>query len=135
MRHPRSIRTAMLLLAIAMAGALSACATGAGGSSDGTRRSANRITLEELADYTTLSALDAIRRLRPRWLQARGSTAGGANEPVAILDGARLGSPDALSSVSVSDISEMQFLNARDATLRFGTNFPGGAIEVRTRVR
>lgn len=134
MRHPRSIRTLMLFLAIGLAGALSACATG-GGSSDGPRRSANRITLDELADYSTLNALDAIRRLRPRWLQARGATAGGANEPVAILDGARLGSPDALASVAVSDISEMQYLSAADATMRYGTNFPGGAIEVRTRAR
>ncbi|MDH3223612.1 MAG: hypothetical protein OEO23_07840 [Gemmatimonadota bacterium] len=134
MRHSRSTRTVMLLFAIGLAGALSACATGAG-PSDGPRRSANRITLEELADYSTLNALDAIRRLRPRWLQARGATAGGANEPVAILDGARLGSPDALASVAVSDVSEMQYLSAADATMRYGTNFPGGAIEVRTRAR
>jgi hypothetical protein len=122
----------MLLFAVASAGTLAACASG-GGSSDGPRRSANRITQEELVDYSTLNALDAIRRLRPRWLQARGATAGGANEPVAILDGARLGNPEALASVPVSDIAEMQFLSASDATMRYGTNFPGGAIEVRTR--
>lgn len=133
MRHPRLLRTVMLLFAVGAAGALAACASGGGGSSDGPRRSQNRITQEELVDYTTLNALDAIRRLRPRWLQARGATAGGSNEPVAILDGARLGSPDALASVAVSDVSEMQYLSASDATMRYGTNFPGGAIEVRTR--
>lgn len=124
----------MVLFAVGATSALSACASG-GGSSDGPGRSQNRITQEELADYTTLNALDAIRRLRPRWLQARGATAGGSNEPVAILDGARLGSPNALASVAVSDVAEMIYVNSRDATLRYGTGFPGGAIEVRTRAR
>ena len=122
----RTTRMMLFLLALGLSGGLSACATGAGGSS-GPSRSANRITQEELADFTTLSALDAIRRLRPRWLQVRGGT------PVAMLDGARLGGPDALRSVAVSDVASMQFLSASDATLRYGTNFPAGAIEVRTR--
>ena len=133
MRDPRSNRMVMILLAIGLLSGLAACASGGGGSSDGPRRSANRITQEELVEYSTLNALDAIRRLRPRWLQPRGATAGGANEPVAILDGARLGNPQSLTAVSVSDIDSMQFLSAADATMRYGTNFPGGAIEVRTR--
>lgn len=128
MLNRRATRMMVILLALGLSAGLSACATGAGGSSSGgPGRSANRITQEELADYTTLNALDAIRRLRPRWLQVRGDT------PVAILDGARLGSPDALRSVAVSDVASMTYLSASDATLRYGTNFPAGAIEVRTR--
>ncbi len=128
MLNRRATRMMVFLLALGLSAGVSACATGAGGSSSsGPSRSANRITQEELADYTTLNALDAIRRLRPRWLQVRGDT------PVAILDGARLGSPDALRSVAVSDVASMQYLSASDATLRYGTNFPAGAIEVRTR--
>ena len=131
---PRSRPSALLLflcLCLTLGGA--ACATGGSGGDDGPRRNANRITADELAEFGTYNALEAIRRLRPRWLQPRGSTAGGANLPVAILDGARLGDPQALSTVNVADIESMQFLNASDATMRYGTNFPGGAIEVKSR--
>ena len=109
---------------------LAACATGGEGSSDGPRRDANLITNEELAEYTTLTAHDVIRRLRPRWLRARG---GGA--PQLIMDGARLGSLEGLSSISVADVETLRFLSASDATMRFGTNFPNGAIEVVSRAR
>lgn len=109
---------------------LAACASGGGGGSDGPRRDANLITSQELAEYTTLTAHDVIRRLRPRWLRARG---GGA--PQLIMDGARLGNLDSLSTISVADVESLRFLSAADATMRFGTNFPNGAIEVVSRAR
>ena len=50
--------------------------------------------------------------------------------------GARMGdAQDALRSLSVADIQEMQYLSAADATMRFGTNFVGGAIVVTSRSR
>lgn len=118
-----------LVFVLGAAFGLAACASGGGGA-DGPRRDANLITAEELAEYTTLTAHDVIRRLRPRWLRARG---GGA--PQLIMDGARLGSLDGLSSISVADVESLRYLSASDATMRFGTNFPNGAIEVLSRAR
>ncbi len=113
--------------------AISACATSGG--SSGPRRDANLITAEELTEYGTFTARDVIRRLRPRWLQSRGAGTGGPQTPQVILDGSRLGGLDRLNSIQVSDVTEMRYLSASDATMRFGTNFPGGAIEITTRAR
>lgn len=118
----------LILLLGAVAG-LAACASGGGGS-DGPRRDPNLITAEELTDYTTFTAHDVIRRLRPRWLRARG---GGT--PQLIMDGARMGSLEGLSAISVADVDSLRYLSAADATMRFGTNFPNGAIEVVSRAR
>ena len=125
----RSRITLTLVVAFGLATALAACSSGGG--SSGPRRDPNLITTEELGEYTTLSALDVIRRLRPRWLQSRGQTS-----VQVIQDGARLGDPqNALRSIPVSDIAEMRFLSASDATMRYGTNYPGGAIEITSRGR
>ena len=129
MRMNRSRITLTLVVAFGLATALAACASGGG--SGGPRRDPNLITAEELAEYTTLSALDVIRRLRPRWLQSRGN-----NTAQVIQDGARLGDPEnALRSIPVSDIAELKYLSASDATMRYGTNYPGGAIEITSRGR
>ncbi len=133
----RTINTGRLLFlaAFALLAGTAACASsgGSGSGEGGGRRNPNLITMEELADHSALMAYDVIRRLRPRWLQARG---GSANQPQLFVDGARMGMAEAgLRSMPVSDIQELQFLNASDATMRFGTNFPGGAILVTSRAR
>ena len=131
MRLNRSMTRLSFLAAFALLTVSASCSSGSGGSS-GPRRDPNLITTEEMAEFTTLTAADVVRRLRPRWLQGRG----GANAPILILDGARMGdAANALRSISVSDISEMSYLNASDATMRYGTNFTGGAIVVTSRSR
>ena len=118
--------------AFAAATGLAACASGGGSGSSGPRRDPNLITAEELAEHSTLNAMDVVRRLRPRWLTGRGPSA----QPQLILDGTRMGDARSeLQSISVADVSEMRYLNASDATMRFGTNFPGGAIVVTRRGR
>ena len=127
MRMNRSTTRLLVFAAFGFATGLAGCASGESG---GPRRDPNRITVEELADYTTLTALDAVRRLRPRWLQGRGA----GNMPQLIVDGARMGdAQNPLRSLSVSDIQEIRYLTASDATMRYGTNFPGGAIVVTSR--
>ena len=129
-------RRMLIIGAFALVTGLAGCASSGGGGGGGPRRDPNRITAEELAEYTTLTAVDVVRRLRPRWLQGRGAGTTGQNTPVLILDGARMGdAQSALRSISVSDIQEMQYLSASDATMRFGTNFTGGAIVVTSRSR
>ena len=120
--------TLFFLIAFGLATGLAACASGGSGER-GPRRDPNLITAEELADFSTVSALDAIRRLRPRWLQGRGNM-----RPRLVLDGARMSSlEDGLQSVQAASVRTMRYHSASDATMRFGTNYIGGAIEVITR--
>ena len=130
----RSKMVLSFVFAFGLATALAACSSTGGPS--GPRRDPNLITAEELSEYATLSALDVVRRLRPRWLTGRGQGTGGMNRPQVIQDGARLGDPDnALRSIAVSDLEELRFLSASDATMRYGTNYPGGAIVITSRRR
>ena len=120
--------TLLFVAAFGLATGLAACASGGSGER-GPRRDPNLITADELTDFNTVSALDAIRRLRPRWLQGRGNL-----RPQLILDGARMSNlEDGLRSVQAASVREMRYLNASDATMRFGTNYMGGAVEVITR--
>ena len=118
-----------MLMALGVSAVLAACASGGGSgdSSSSSRRSSGTITVEELADHSTVSAMDAIRRLRPRWLRARG---GGT--PMVIFDGARHG-VSILENIRASDVESISLMSASDATTRYGTNFPNGAIVVNSR--
>lgn len=108
-----------------------ACASGGSGDG-GPRRDPDLITAEELADYTNLTCLEVIRRLRPRWLQSRGAE----QNPVVYQDGARIGMADqVLGNFSVNDVQSIRYRNASDATTRYGTGHGAGAIEVSTRRR
>jgi hypothetical protein len=104
-------------------------------SSRGAPYSPNRITREELQALEPLSAFEAIRRLRPHWLQPRGLTSIGEGPtlPRVHLNEARSATLDMLLSVSVSEVEYIEYLSAADATTKHGTGYPGGLIEVRTR--
>ena len=83
-------------------------------------------------EYRSFAVIDVIRRLRPRWLQIRGTT----GYPQPFLDGARLGNVlDEFERINASDVEAIRYLSASEATLKYGTNFPAGAIEVTSRVR
>lgn len=90
--------------------------------------SADRIVEEELTTLHQLSALEAVRRLRPRWLQTRTGS-----PPRVHVDGNPIGTSENLNSLRAADVQEMLYLNAADATTRFGTNYISGVILVTTR--
>lgn len=117
----------LLITTFALALGLQGCASGgSGGSSAGSR---NHIVQEELENLSQFDAYQAIQRLRPAWLRSRGGS-----EPTIFLDGNRQGGGlNVLRSMRVADIQEMEYLRARDATTRFGTNMDGGAILVTTK--
>ena len=103
-----------------------ACASGGGGER-APRRDPNLITAEELADYHNLDCHDAVRRLRPRWLQSR------AGDPTVVRDGSRLGpASEHLAQIRVGQVASIRYLSATEATMRFGTGVQGGAIVVTT---
>ena len=129
----RSAIPRLLVPSLALALGLTGCASagGGGGEEGAPRGTANRIIFEELEPIQQLDAYDAVRRLRPMWLRSRGGSS-----PQVLIDGNRQpGGMEALRSIRSSEIQEMRFMSASDATTRFGTGFDGGAILVTTRRR
>ncbi len=114
------------------------------------RRDKNVITAEEIAKASGSTAFEVIRQLRPSWFVTRGvagtqrqepagsatsSDVGGMTVPgIAVyVDGVKAGGTDELNSISVDRIKELHFYSANDATTKFGTGHPNGAIEVLTK--
>ncbi len=117
-----------LILATALTLGLTGCASGGGGGGGGARSSANVLTAQDLEPVMTLDCYQAIQRLRARWLRPRGGIA-----PVVLLDGNRQGGLETLRNIRVSEIQEIRYRNGRDATIRYGTGFDGGTIEIKTK--
>ena len=122
-------RTCFLsLIAVVVLG--SACASSGQPDQSRPRRSRNLITADELSGLSVSSAYEAVRRLRPAWLQARGRSP----LPVVYRNNSRWGGdPRSLESIRIDSVSEMRFLSASDATTRYGSGFTGGVILVATR--
>jgi hypothetical protein len=125
--HPsRSV----LLIAFALAIGAAGCASG-GGSNRPAGATTNRIVEAELTELGQLDALQAVQRLRSRWLQGRAGSA--SLPPVLYVDGSRRGTADDLRFIRADEISTIEFMSANDATTRFGTGHTGGAILVTNR--
>ena len=97
------------------------------------RGSSNVITRAELNTLDLSTAYDAVQRLRPHFLRGRGSTSirdPNPVLPVVYIAGVKQGGPEALQRVRVSEVEEIRYIGASDATTRYGTGHTGGAIEV-----
>ena len=88
------------------------------------------ITQDELVGTTAQTVMDAIKQLRPSFLTSRGPTSMNLANPGILVyaNGMRLGGVSTLNDIPVQDIKQIQYLNASDATQRFGTGHPSGAI-------
>lgn len=123
----RSLRCAVVLAsALAFSGA--ACASGGGGASRPAGATQNRIVEAELADLGQIDALQAVNRLRPQWLSTRSGAA-----PVLYVDGQRRSNVQELGTIRASDVEQMEYMSATDASTRYGTGHTGGAVLVTTR--
>ena len=101
---------------------------------------ANLISEEEIAFLggTVQTAYGIVQRLRPAMLRVRSGNASasgnntdvGANEIAVYLDNQRMGGLRALEDITLSQIKEIKYLGASDATTLFGTNNSAGAIQV-----
>ena len=109
------------------------------GCSSGSRvpsRSADVITAAEMAAANLPTAFDVVERLRPHFLRPRGPTTLVSDTRLVIYqDNLNLGGVDMLRQIRAAELQEIRFLSASDATTRFGTGHPGGAIIVTTRKR
>lgn len=108
--------------------------SGASDSGQTTRSSPNRLTAEELSQAPELNAFEAIQRYRATWLRVRGQTTfgvgGGVQTIKVYINGSLRGNVEELRRIRVTNIDGMRFLNGREATARYGTDHPDGAILV-----
>lgn len=125
----------LVVLSLALGACASSSTVGSSSGASSTRGSRDVITTEELAASSATNALDAVRQLRPTFLQSRGPVslglaASGSLEPAVFLDGQRFGTLGDLASIPINDIREIRHLSGPDATQRFGTGYASGAILV-----
>ena len=131
-----------------LVGAIALAVFGCGGGGAGTsaqpatartRGAANVITEAEINSGAYQNALEAVQNLRPSMLIPRGvgSDATGlsaATIPIIIyMDDVRLGEPSSLTNIPANRVKEIRFMNARDATTRYGTGHSSGVIVVTTK--
>ncbi|MGQ0766411.1 MAG: hypothetical protein ACT4OZ_12180 [Gemmatimonadota bacterium] len=133
---------AALLLVLAFS---TACSGGGGTSSAGSvprpvRGGQNLITEGEIAELGQglESAFDIVERLRPTMLRSRAATfgtsqAGEAIAVIAYVDDVRLGETGNLRTVPRLQVREIRYVNATDATQRWGTGHGSGVIQVISR--
>jgi hypothetical protein len=96
------------------------------------------ITAAELADPAVAAgdALQAVQRLRPRFLMSRGMTSSASNGSAggvhASIDGGPLVAVTDLQRVRPSSLKEIRYLSATDAAQRFGAMAGNGPVIILT---
>lgn len=110
---------------------LPGCASGGTGERTAPR-SGNTITAEEMQEAAIGSdAWRVIERLRPAWLRQRA----GVGSAAVFLNGQRFGDLNSLRGIPAGDLESARLLSASDATTLYGTGYPAGIIDLRTRRR
>ena len=125
---------------MALAGGWACVSTGETGEGmgDGSPRTTGRdadITREELEATTVDDAMAAVSLLRPHWLRTRPARTFVDPSPVVgvVIDGMARSTREDLAQLPIGQVERISFLNAADATIRYGTGHTGGAIVVTTR--
>ncbi len=96
----------------------------------------NLITADEIARSNASNAMEAVERLRPSFLRTRGAQSMQNSEPptpIVYVDGMRYGTLQTLSTIPALSILSIEYMNAIDASQRFGMGHEGGAIVINTR--
>ena len=96
------------------------------------RGSADIITEAEINAGVYQNALEVVQSLRPAMMRPR---QGGANAQAIMLylDGVRMSELNGMSTIPAERVREIRFINARDATTRWGTGHDSGVILVTTK--
>ena|SRR5688572_22457493 len=112
----------------------------ASGASRPSRRNPDLIDQGEISARASEApnALQIIQKLRPQMLTGRGlgsptDATGETSRPRVYVDNISYGDLSTLSNVNASQISEIRFINSRDATTMWGTGHMGGVILVTTK--
>lgn len=107
-----------------------------GGSQTQGTRDRTVITEREIEESALLDAFEVVRALRPEFLRTRGSSSFRVTEPVeaqVYVDGVRTGDPASLRRLPRDVVREIRYIDAREATTRYGTGHGAGAILVATK--
>ncbi|MFQ5769479.1 MAG: hypothetical protein ACE5HX_03015 [bacterium] len=126
-----------LLTVITIVGVMGmlACSTTKATHANKKHYSRDHIYSADIQNNSASNAYDLIKNLRPQWLRARGTKSikyEQASFPLVYVNESRLGSVNALTTISTEQITEIEFLNSGDATIRFGLNHASGAILITT---
>lgn len=122
--------------------AIAACGGGAGGTAQTStttrvRGSADVILENEINSAAYQNALEIVQILRPNMTVTRGVSSDGMRAttiPIVVyMDDVRLGDVQSLVNIPSNRVKEIRFLNARDATTRYGTGHSSGVILVTTK--
>ncbi|MEO7964922.1 MAG: hypothetical protein ABIT38_13550 [Gemmatimonadaceae bacterium] len=129
--------TRRLFAALLLATSASACGARPHTSDPGGVRSSDVLTIDEILTSKTQNAYDAVRRLRPSFLQTRGPTTLTARSeaptaPLVYLDNRRYGDIESLRTLTVDGIFEIRYLSPNQAQLKWGMNHASGVIHVLT---
>jgi hypothetical protein len=112
-----------------------ACSAGTATKAASTRSNPSIITREAVESTDRANAYELVRALRPNWLSKRGvqTITQGTGDIMIYYGTSRLGGTDALRSVDVQSIEQLQFISGSDATQRYGTNHEHGVILITPR--
>ncbi len=118
----------ILILSIALLAV--ACANAPRYSGAAPRAMWDPITRTELDGTGIADAYEAVRLLRPRWLRPRMATGASDGLPLVYVQNMRYGSISELRRFRVAGIRELRYVDARNATTRWGMGHSNGVIEV-----
>jgi hypothetical protein len=116
-----------------------ACSSsGAPAPTGGGRPAPNLITEEEIAKSSVQNALEAVQKLRPAMLKrptVASANAQSKGELVVYVDNTRYGSGavENLRQIPASSIAAVRYFSASESQMKWGSNHPGGVIEVLTK--
>lgn len=84
------------------------------------------------------NALQIVMKLRPQMLRSRGvispnDPTGESTTPKVYVDNVSYGNVESLSNINSSQIKEIRYIKATDATTQWGTGHTGGVILVITK--
>jgi hypothetical protein len=97
------------------------------------------ITAEDISETSAYTAYEAVQRLQPQWLTARGNVSMGADEestvrndgvavPHVILNGIQVGTVEYLRDVLAEHVAELRYYEPGEAGARFGMGHPRGVV-------
>ena len=135
------MRARVVMAAVVVAIGVGCSSGGSTSSATGSARAPSRpqdvITEAEITSRAAeaSNALQVVQKLRPQMLRSRGrfspaDSSGTTMIPKVIVDDVAYGNVDALANVNAIAVREIRYLSAADATTRWGTGYPGGAILV-----
>jgi hypothetical protein len=121
----------LMLAALSLALTLGGCASG--GTRTRSSSSSTILTQEQLASANSDNLYDVISKLRPEWLTSRGTTSATDMTPTSVdvyMNGTMLGKAEYLREMRLSDVTQVRYWDAGQASARFGMGHPRGVIEV-----